>query len=76
MRNNKLNKLKRYLICFFIGHKCVPTGRHAYLIHEHYCLTCDRLYISHTEYGGMLLPADKDSDRIFRDREEAEEKFK
>jgi len=28
------------------------------------------LYVSHVEHGRMLLPADKDSDQIFRDREQ------
>ena len=58
--------LKR-LLCFFLGHPCVATGRHGYLLHEWRCQRCDGLYISHVDHGDMLLPADSDFDRILRD---------
>lgn len=62
------------LKCFFIGHDCEETGRHGITLTELRCKRCDGLYISHKDYGNMLVPANDDSDRIFENRMKQEVK--
>ena len=57
----------RRILCFFRGHPCEPTGRHAILVVEWKCKRCGGIYVTHAHYGNDLLPADDDSDRLFRD---------
>jgi len=68
-----LQRWVRRIVCLFARHRFVPTGRHGYLLHEHRCLRCGGLYVSNVEYPPWLkMPADEQSDRIFRDRQMAE----
>lgn len=55
------------LICFFRGHPCVKTGRHGYVLTEHQCQRCGRIYVSHSGYGDTLMPGNSESDKIFSD---------
>lgn len=56
------------ILCFIFGHPTRSTGRHGYLLHEHFCDRCNKFFISHIHYGNMLMPADKDSDNLLMDR--------
>jgi hypothetical protein len=56
------------LLCFFKGHSCEPTGRHAVQLREWKCQRCGGLYVSNEpEYGDMLLPSDGDFVKLFED---------
>jgi hypothetical protein len=64
------------LVCLVRGHSVVPTGRHGLLLREWLCLRCWRLFVSHVNFdNSILLLADEDSDRIFRDTERLLELF-
>ena len=62
-----LERMVRRMACFFLGHPCEPTGRHAILLVEWKCKRCGGLYVAHAHHGNALMDADNDSDRIFRD---------
>lgn len=62
-----VKRLVRRIVCFFRGHPCDPTGRHAILLMEWKCKRCGGIYVSHAHHGNALIDADDDSDRIFRD---------
>lgn len=64
---SEMSYIKR-ILCFFTGHPCVATGRHGYVLHEWRCQRCSGLYVSHTDHGRWLIPADAGSDRIFCDK--------
>lgn len=66
-----LRRLGAKVLCLVQGHPCEPTGRHAILLREWRCLRCGGLFVSHIEHGNALLPADEDSNRIFRDYADA-----
>ena len=54
-----------HIRCLVYGHRCEATGRHGHLLHEWRCLRCGGVFVSHVDYGSLLIPADKDSDQIF-----------
>lgn len=64
-----MKRLFTRLRCRLFGHSCSPTGRHAILLTEWRCRDCDGLFVSHVDHGRALMPADAESDQIFRDVE-------
>lgn len=66
-RAGSVQRLVRRTVCFFRGHPCEPTGRHAILLMEWKCKRCGGIYVSHAHHSNALLSADDGSDRIFRD---------
>ncbi len=66
-RAGSVQRFVRRIVCFFRGHPCEPTGRHAILLMEWKCKHCGGIYVSHAHHGNALMDADEGSDRIFRD---------
>ncbi len=65
--SRSLKRLVQRIVCFFRGHPCEPTGRHAILLVEWECKRCGGTYVSHAHHGNALMAADNGSDRLFRD---------
>lgn len=54
--------------CMIRGHDCERTGRHSLILREWRCKDCGGLYVSNADHYDLnaLIPADAESDRIFR----------
>ena len=54
------------LMCRLFGHDVYATGREGMLLYEVRCIHCRRTYVAHSEHPRVLIPADRESDAIFR----------
>jgi len=64
------------IVCFFRGHDCEPTGRHALMIRELLCLYCGGLFVQHAHHGNALIRQNATGRKIMNDCHEAEIKFR
>ena len=53
--SRSLKRLVQRIVCFFRGHPCEPTGRHAILLVEWECKRCGGTYVSHAHHGRALM---------------------
>ena len=74
--NTRLQKFSRSLMkallrfdCFVRGHAARPTGRHGFTLVEFYCPQCERLFVGSTGAARGLVPANSETEFIFRSRE-------